>query len=173
MVRRRLSLKETTSTFMLNLQNHRQCPAGGFLLLAGRRRPGWLRDSLKAGSGIGQRYRKDLDGGAGWRGDSAPRLSRRTTASCSPSSKPRFQSSHFRRKAFALGDGPRHRNTTVPPKKVGIWQPYGGFIYMLRCGNVFCSSFLQSEKRFCSEELGRFHGTRPEMTEHSCSILQS
>jgi hypothetical protein len=30
MVRRQLSLEETTSTFMLNLQNHRQCPAGGF-----------------------------------------------------------------------------------------------------------------------------------------------
>jgi hypothetical protein len=27
---RQLSLKETTSTFMINLQNHRQCPAGGF-----------------------------------------------------------------------------------------------------------------------------------------------
>ena len=172
MVRRRLSLKETTSNFMLNLQNHRQCPAGGFLLWEVGGRLARLQDSLKAGNGIGgSGRRRGL--ARRFRKSKAPRLSRRTAASCPPSSKPRFQSSHFRRKAFALGDGPRHRNTTVPLKKVGIWQPYGGFIYMLRCGNVFCSSFLQSEKRFCSEELGRFHGTRPEMTEHSCSILQS
>ena len=76
MVRRRLSLKETTSTFMLNLQNHRQCPAGGFLLLGGRR-PGWLRGSLKAGSGI-----RGLDGGAGWSDDSAS--ARQGTAALPP-----------------------------------------------------------------------------------------
>src|SRR5215831_3189575 len=52
MVRRRPSLKETTSTFMLNLQNHRQCPAGGFLLWEVGRHLARLQDSLKAGSGI-------------------------------------------------------------------------------------------------------------------------
>ena len=92
MVRRRLSLKETTSTFMLNLQNHRQCPAGGFLLLGGRR-PGWLRGSLKAGSGIGRIWTAARAGAAiPQEQGKAPRLSRRTTVSRSPSSKPRFQS---------------------------------------------------------------------------------
>src|SRR5262245_36037620 len=60
MVRRRLSLKETTSTFMLNLQNHRQCPAGGFLLLAGRRSLAGSETRSKpaavSGSGIGRTW---------------------------------------------------------------------------------------------------------------------
>ena len=172
MVRRRLSLKETTSTFMLNLQNHRQCPAGGFLLLVGgglagsetRSKPAAVSEGSGRRRGLERRFRKSK---ARHRGSPAGRRSPVRRA-------PNHGSSHFRRKVFALDDGLRHRNTTVPPKKVGIWQPYGGFIYMLRCGNVFCSSFLQSEKRFCSEELDRrFHGTRPEMTEHLCSILQS
>ena len=62
MVRRRLSLKETTSTFMLNLQNHRQCPAGGFLLWEVGGRLARPQDSLKAGSGIrGSGRRRGLE----------------------------------------------------------------------------------------------------------------
>src|SRR6516164_9585822 len=66
MVRRRLSLKETTSTFMLNLQNHRQCPAGGFLLLVGgglagsetRSKPAAVSEGSGRRRGLERRFRK-------------------------------------------------------------------------------------------------------------------
>src|SRR6516164_6117189 len=89
MVRRRLSLKETTSTFMLNLQNHRQCPAGGFLLWEVGGRLARLQDSLKAGSGIGRIWTAARAGAEIPQAQGkAPRLFRRTTVSRSPSSKP-------------------------------------------------------------------------------------
>jgi hypothetical protein len=63
---------------------------------------------------------------------------------------------------------------THAPKNDRLSPVLWRFICLLRCGNAFCSSFLQSEKCFsCGELDRRFPHGQPETTEQSCLILQS